>query len=149
MLQKIKKEIGEWRDVHGLSVFVFNRIRMYASMFGISFLVLERLFAIMGVDLGITEYLMALPVWTVYLGVGGGLLFGVMWMYVDLKFIIPSERRSSTKRDPIIGEIREGIKGIRKEVNDLRSNSELQQREYPLPLIEAIGKPIPKDSRYR
>jgi len=139
LFKKIKKEIGEWKDVHGLSVFVFNRIRMYASLFGISFLVLERLFAIMDIDLGITEYLIALPTWTVYLGVGGGLLFGVMWMYIDLKFIIPSERRSSTKRDPIIREILEGIQY-------LRSNSELQQRTHALSLIEAIGKPFPKDS---
>lgn len=138
MLQKIKKEIGEWKDVHGLSVFVFNRIRMYASMFGISFLVLERLFAIMKVDLGITEYLISLPTWTIYLGVVGGILFSVMWMYIDLKFIIPSERRSSTKRDPIIREILEGIQY-------LRSNSELQQRTHALPLVEAIGKPYPKD----
>lgn len=139
MIKKIKKEIGEWKDVHGLSVFVFNRIRMYVSMFGISFLVLERLFAIMNVDLGITEYLISLPTWTICLGVVSGLLFGMMWMYIDLKFIIPSERRSSTKRDPIIREILEGIQY-------LRSNSKLQQRGYPLPLIEAIGKQFPKDS---
>ena len=31
-------------------------------------------------------------------------------------------------------------------INDLRSNSELQQRSYALPLVEAIGKTYPKDS---
>jgi len=145
VFQKIKKEIGEFKDIHGLAVFVFNRIRMYTSLFGISFLVLERFFAIMGVDLGITEYLISLPTWTIYLGIAGGLLFGAMWMYIDLKFIIPSERRSSTKRDPIIGEIRKGIKDIRKEINDLRSDSKLQQWRPITRLTEAIGKPFPKD----
>lgn len=138
MLQKIKKEIGEWKDVHGLSVFVFNRVRMYAAMFGIAFLVLERFFAIMGVDLGVSEYLVGLPTLSICLGLGGIFIFGLAWMYVDLKFIVPSERRSSTKRDPIIREILEGIQY-------LRSNSESQQRTHALPLVEAIGKVYPKD----
>jgi len=139
LIQKIKKEIGEWKDVHGLSVFVVARLRMYAAMFGIAFIVLERLFAILGVDLGISEYLVGLPTWMIGLGLWGMFIFGSVWMYVDLKFIVPSERRSSTKRDPIIREILEGIQY-------LRSNSELQQRQYALPLIEAIGKQFPKES---
>jgi len=142
LLQKIKKEIGEWKDVHGLSVFVFNRVRMYAAMFGIAFLVLERFFAIMGVDLGVSEYLVGLPTWVICLGLVWVFLSGLLWMYIDLKFIVPSERRSSTKRDPIIREILEGIQY-------LRSNSELQQRQYALPLIEAIGKQFREDGGHR
>ena len=110
MIKKIKKEIGDLKDIHGLAVFVFNRIRMYAAMFGIAFLVLERFFAIMGVDLGISEYLIELPIWAICLGLGGVFVCGSVWMYVDLKFIVPSERRSSTKRDPIIREIWENVR---------------------------------------
>jgi len=146
LLNKIKKEIGDLKDIHGLAVFVFNRIRMYAAMFGIAFLVLERFFAIMGVDLGISEYLVAMPTWAICLGLAGVCVSGLAWMYVDLKFIVPSERRSSTKRDPIIREIWEGIDELR---SNLCSDSELQQRTYALPLVEAIGKTHPKDSSGR
>ena len=139
MLHKIKKEIGEWKDLHGLTVFVFARARMYASMFAMTFLVLERLFAIMDIDLGVSEYIKSTSTWVTLAFIVSGVFIGAVWMYVDLKFIVPSERRSSTKRDPIIKEIWEGIE-------DLRNRSELQQRTYALPLVEAIGKPSPKSS---
>lgn len=125
MFKKIKKEIGEYRDLHGLIVLVVNRFRMYFSIFGISFLVLERIFAIMNIDLGFSELVLGMASSVIYSGMGSIIFLGLGWMYIDLKFIIPSERRSSTGRDPVIGEILNRIKKI----ESLCSNSELQQRE--------------------
>jgi len=137
LLDKIKKEVGALKDTPGFMVFILNRVRMYTSLFGISFLVLERFFAIMDIELGFSEYLKSLPAWAIYLGLTGTFLFGLVWMYVDLKFIFPSEKRTSTKRDPFIQEILEGI-------NDLRGNSKLEQQPIPKNLTWAVGKDFPK-----
>jgi len=146
VIKKIKKEIGDFKDLHGLAVFVFNRVRMYAAMFGIAFLVLERLFAVMGIELGISEYINSVSGWMISLAFLGVFILGVAWMYVDLKFIVPSERRSSTGRDPIIFGIVTKLDDLSEKVDGIRSDSELQQRQHALPLIEAIGKTYSKNS---
>ena len=45
--------------------------------------------------------------------------------------------------------VKETIDEILEKINDLRSDSELQQRHDALPLVEAIGKTYPKDSSGR
>ena len=139
MIEKIKKQIGSREDMPGFMVFVLNRTRMYMGLFGIPFLVIERFFAIMNIDLGLSEYFTNLSQLTIWFGLTGILVSGVLWIYLDLKFIFPSEKRTSTKRDPIINELLE-------KVNGLCSDSKLQQRQYALPLVEAIGKPYPQSS---
>lgn len=154
MLQKIKKEIGDYKDLHGLAVFVFNRLRMYLSIFGISFLVLERLFSIIGIDLGVSESLLKIPTWGLCLGLVLVIGFGLFWMYIDLKFIVPSERRSSTGRDPYIREIHENTKKALERLNNaepenIRSNSKLQQWEIPKSFAWMVEKELRKERRSR
>jgi hypothetical protein len=77
-------------------------------------LVSERVFVLFNIDLGITEYLKSLSV-TIYLiaGIWGLGLFAV-WIYVDLKFILPGEKATNSYRDPCLTEIREGINELRR-----------------------------------
>jgi len=145
MIEKIKKEIGSKRDLPGLTLFISNRARMYGSLVGIPFLVLERFFAIMDIDLGISEYLKSLPPWMTFVGIGLGITLGGMYMYVDLKFIYPAERRTSTKRDPFIQDIWRGINELRSERQNIRSNSKLQRRLVPESFAWMLGKEEPKD----
>jgi len=110
ILVRIKKEIGEKKYLIGFIGVLLQRQRMYLSMFGMGFLVTERMLAIFDIEFGITEYVKSMNS-TVLTVIGMVALF--MWavfIYVDFKFILPSEKGTITKRDPIISEILNYVK---------------------------------------
>jgi len=83
---------------------------MYLSMFGMLFLVSERLVALFGLDFGITESLKSLSYWAWCVIIPITMTLWAMWGYVDLKFIVPGERATSTGRDPYIQAIYKSVK---------------------------------------
>lgn len=112
-MNKIKKQLGNPKYAAGLFTTILTRQRSYFALLALGFLVCERLFVLFNIDLGITEYLKDLSL-TTYLiaGVWGfGLL--AVWVYIDLKFILPGEKATNSYRDPCLTEIREGINDIR------------------------------------
>jgi hypothetical protein len=113
-MNKIKKQFGDPKYAGGLFTTILTRQRNYFALLALLFLVFERLFVLFRWDLGITEFLEGLSL-TAYLvcGVCGLGLFA-MWIYVDLKFILPGERATNSYRDPCLTEIREGIDDIRR-----------------------------------
>ncbi len=120
---------------------------MYMSTVGVPYLIVISSLNFFGVEFNVLKYLLMIPSWGIYLGIFSLIVFGIFAMYVDLRFIIPSERRSSTGRDPVILGIVKKQDELLEKVNDLCGDSELQQRTYALPLVEAIGKPYSsKDS---
>lgn len=105
IIKKLKQQAGSKEHRGGLVTFLIQRQRMYVSMFGMLFLVSERLVALFGLDFGITEIVKNFPAWVWCVIVPIFMSFWAMWSYVDLKFIVPGERATSTGRDPYIQDI--------------------------------------------
>ena len=107
-IKKLKQQAGSKEHRSGLVTFLIQRQRMYVSMIGMLFLVSERLVALFGLDFGITEIVKNLPAWAWCMIIPSLLSAWVLWGYVDLKFIVPGERATSTGRDPYIQDIQIG-----------------------------------------